>query len=96
MSNAQFMTIWGQMKTKAVVDITSNVSYKISDLIGSVVSLVSINSVVKVYGKIYGPMKIQNRGLSMADSLWKAAKCVTENLGDTIQKISLDGCKETY
>ena len=32
----------------------------------------------------------------MDDSLWKATKCVTENIGDTIQKISLDGNTDTY
>ena len=48
MSNAQFMTIWGHMKTKASVDIMSNVSYKLWDLITAIVSIVSTNSLVKV------------------------------------------------
>ena len=41
-------------------------------------------------------MKTQYKGVSLADSLWKATKCAAENLGDTVQKISLEGNAESY
>ena len=32
----------------------------------------------------------------MAKSLWKAIKCIAENLGDTIKKITLEGALESF
>ena len=82
MPAAHIDAVWGNMKAKFKVNINSNRSYSLNDLVSCILDLTIPtipSAITKSYANLYKPMRKVYQRMSMADSLWATYRATIDS-----------------